>query len=62
VSIDNGTVNGGGEVRVAARNEFPNTRDVNITLIVNDTTVRERPCGDNVNWNISGNASVNVCD
>jgi hypothetical protein len=62
VSIDNGTVNGGGEVRVAARSEFANTRDVDITLTVNDTTVRESPCGDNVSWNISGNASVNVCD
>jgi hypothetical protein len=62
VSIDNGAVNGGGEVRVAARDEFPNTRDVYITLTVNNTSVRESPCGDNVNWNISGNASINVCD
>ncbi|MEU6859495.1 hypothetical protein AB0B28_11570 [Glycomyces sp. NPDC046736] len=60
-SIRGGTVNGGGEVRVAARSEFPNTRDVWITLTVNNTSVRESPCGDNVNWTISGNASVNVC-
>ncbi|WP_026929308.1 RICIN domain-containing protein [Glycomyces tenuis] len=61
VTIEGGTVNGGGEVRIAARSEFPNTRDVWITLEVNNTSVRESPCGDNVNWNISGNASVNVC-
>ncbi|WP_030158384.1 RICIN domain-containing protein, partial [Glycomyces sp. NRRL B-16210] len=60
-SIRAGTVNGGGEVRLAARDEFPNNRDVWITLTVNNTTVRESPCGTNINWNISGNASVNVC-
>ncbi|WP_026924504.1 RICIN domain-containing protein [Glycomyces arizonensis] len=61
VSIRSGTVNGGGEVRVAARDEFANTRDVWITLEVNNTSVRESPCGDNVNWNITGNASLNIC-
>ena len=61
VSIRSGTVNGGGEVRVAARSEFPNTRDVWIFLEVNNTSVRESPCGDNVNWDITGNAAVNVC-
>ena len=60
-SIRAGTVNGGGEVRVAARSEFPNNKDVWVTMTVNNTTVRESPCGDNVNWTISGNASVNVC-
>lgn len=59
-SIRAGTVNGGGEVRVAARSEFPNNKDVWVTMTVNNTTVRESPCGDNVNWTISGNASVNV--
>ncbi|THV31200.1 hypothetical protein [Glycomyces paridis] len=61
LSIESGTVNGGGEVRVAARSEFPNTRDVWITLTVNNTSVRESPCGDNVNWYLSGNGSRNVC-
>ncbi len=60
-TIASGTVDGGGEVRVAARDEFPNTRDVWITLEVNNTSVRESPCGDNINWTLSGNASVNVC-
>ncbi|THV39486.1 RICIN domain-containing protein [Glycomyces buryatensis] len=60
-TISSGTVNGGGEVRIAARSEFANTRDTNITLTVNNTSVRESPCADNSTWNISGNASVNVC-
>ncbi|KAL1959283.1 hypothetical protein VTO42DRAFT_2470 [Malbranchea cinnamomea] len=61
VAIQGGTVNGGGEVRIAARNEFPNTRDVSITLEVNNNSVRESPCGENITWNISGNANLNIC-
>ncbi|GAB4004946.1 hypothetical protein GCM10029992_51380 [Glycomyces albus] len=60
-TIAGGTVNGGGEVRIAARSEFPNTRDTNITLTVNNTTVRESPCADNSTWNISGNANLLIC-
>jgi hypothetical protein len=60
-TIASGTVNGGGEVRIAARSEFPNTRDTNITLRVDDTSVRESPCADNSTWNIAGNASVDIC-
>ncbi|MBL0886874.1 hypothetical protein [Myceligenerans indicum] len=59
--IDGGTVNGGGEVRVAARSEFANTRDVTVTARVDTTSVRESPCGENITWNITGNASLNVC-
>ncbi|KAI4866481.1 ricin B lectin:Parallel beta-helix [Hypoxylon rubiginosum] len=61
VSIRSGTVSGGGEVRISARDEFPNTRDVWITLTVNNNSVRESPCGDNTNWTIEGNASKSVC-
>jgi hypothetical protein len=61
VTIQGGTVNGGGEVRIAARSEFPNTRDTNITLTVNNTSVRESPCADNSTWNLSGNGSRNIC-
>ncbi|KAF3931034.1 hypothetical protein ABW20_dc0103678 [Dactylellina cionopaga] len=61
VSIRGGTVNGGGEVRLAARTEFPNNRDIWITLTVNNNSVRESPCGDNTNWTLSGNASKNIC-
>jgi hypothetical protein len=61
VSIRGGTVNGGGEVRLAARSEFPNNRDIWITLRVDGTTVRESPCGENTNWTLSGNGARNIC-
>ncbi|KAL2756643.1 hypothetical protein ACRALDRAFT_1055888 [Sodiomyces alcalophilus JCM 7366] len=61
LSIRGGRVYGGGEVRVAARSEFPNNRDLWITMEVNNNSVRESPCGQNVNWNIWGNAGMNVC-
>ncbi|KAH8175154.1 pectin lyase-like protein [Sarocladium implicatum] len=61
VNIRGGSVNGGGEVRVAARSEFPNNRDISITAQVNSNSVREQPCGQNINWYISGNAAMNVC-
>ncbi|WP_205324012.1 RICIN domain-containing protein [Glycomyces sp. YM15] len=60
-TIAGGTVNGGGEVRIAARSEFPNTRDTDITLTVNNTSVRESPCADNSTWNLSGNGARNIC-
>lgn len=50
-TINEGTVDGGGEVRIAARSEFPNTSDVTISnLQVTNTSVRESPCGDNISW------------
>ncbi|KAI1453284.1 ricin B lectin:Parallel beta-helix [Annulohypoxylon moriforme] len=61
VSIRGGKVNGGGEVRLAARDEFPNNKDIWITLTVDGTTVRESPCGENTNWTIQGGASKNIC-
>jgi hypothetical protein len=61
LSIRGGTVSGGGEVRLSARSEFPNNRDIWITLRVDGTTVRESPCGDNTNWVLSGNGGRNVC-
>lgn len=61
VSIRGGTVNGGGEVRLAARTEFANNKDIWMIMTVNNTSVRESPCGENTNWTISGNASMNVC-
>jgi len=48
-------------VRLAARTEFANNKDIWITMTVNNTSVRESPCGTNTNWTISGNASMNVC-
>ncbi|KAL2106550.1 hypothetical protein VUR80DRAFT_6557 [Thermomyces stellatus] len=61
VAILGGTVSGGGEVRISARSEFENTRDVSITATVDGTSVRESPCGENITWNISGDASLDVC-
>lgn len=61
LSIRGGTVNGGGEVRVAARSEFANNKDIWVTLKVDNTSVRESPCGDNTNWTLTGNASKDIC-
>ncbi|KAF1811599.1 hypothetical protein P152DRAFT_459538 [Eremomyces bilateralis CBS 781.70] len=61
VAIRGGTVNGGGEVRLSARTEFPKNRDISLTLTVNNNSVRESPCGDNTTFNIKGNAKKTVC-
>lgn len=61
VTLASGTVDGGGEVRVAARDEFAVTRDVWIDLTVNGTSVRESPCGENITWRITGDAPMQVC-
>ncbi|KAF2019166.1 hypothetical protein BU24DRAFT_447736 [Aaosphaeria arxii CBS 175.79] len=61
VKILGGTVNGGGEVRLAARTEFANNRDISITLKVDGTTVRESPCGENTKWNLSGSGGRTIC-
>ncbi|KAI0860145.1 hypothetical protein F4860DRAFT_229576 [Xylaria cubensis] len=61
VAINSGTVSGGGEVRVSSRDEFPVSKDLTIKLTVNNNSVRESPCGTNISWSISGNASKNLC-
>ncbi|KAF1994655.1 hypothetical protein P154DRAFT_581602 [Amniculicola lignicola CBS 123094] len=62
ISIKGGTVNGGGEVRLAARTEFPNNKDISITLKVDGAAVRESPCGDNTTWTLTGSpSSKNIC-
>ncbi len=65
VDIRGGTVNGGGEVRLAARTEFPNNSNIRIAnLRVTNTSVRENPCGNNVTWSnvtVQG-GSYNVCN
>ncbi|KAM0551186.1 hypothetical protein ACHAPJ_008528 [Fusarium lateritium] len=60
-AIRDGVVNGGGEVRVSARSEFPNTSGIFVEVEVNDNTVRESPCAENIFWGITGNAKKNVC-
>lgn len=61
LAINGGTVKGGGEVRISARDEFENTRDISITLEVSGTTVRESPCGVNISWTLTGDASQSIC-
>ncbi|KXJ85376.1 hypothetical protein Micbo1qcDRAFT_128149 [Microdochium bolleyi] len=61
VNIKSGVVNGGGEIRLAARSEFANNRDITVSLTANNVAVRESPCGQNIRWNIGGNASKNIC-
>jgi hypothetical protein len=48
IASEGGTIAGGGEVRLAARDEFANNRDItlsNFTLI--DSALTENPCGEN---------------
>jgi len=41
-----GTVSGGGEIRIAARSEFPMSRDITLqNLTVSNTNIRQSPCG-----------------
>lgn len=62
VNIKGGTVNGGGEVRLSARSEFANNRDIAVTARVDGTSVRESPCAANkTKWNLSGNGARNIC-
>ncbi|CAI6096086.1 unnamed protein product [Clonostachys chloroleuca] len=61
LAIRDGVINGGGEVRVAARSEFPNTSGIFFEVEVNNNSVRESPCAENIFWAITGNASKNIC-
>jgi hypothetical protein len=62
MNIKGGTVNGGGEVRLAARDEFANSRDIAIKLKVDGTTVRESPCAANkTKWSLTGNGGRTIC-
>ncbi|KAK2757987.1 hypothetical protein FQN54_004393 [Arachnomyces sp. PD_36] len=61
VSINSGIVQGGGEVRISAREEFPNTSDITLAIEVNSNVVREDPCGENMVFDITGDASLEIC-
>jgi hypothetical protein len=64
VAAQSGTVSGGGEIRLAARSEFPNNSDITVqNLTVTNSAVRESPCGTNTTFrNIKlNNSSMNVC-
>ncbi|MDX8050499.1 hypothetical protein SK571_14000 [Lentzea sp. BCCO 10_0798] len=64
LAAQSGTVTGGGEIRLAARSEFPNNRDITVqNLTVNNSSVRESPCGTNTTFrNLTlNNSTSNVC-
>ena len=48
IAAVSGTVNGGGEIRIAARTEFANTSDITFqNLNVTSNRITESPCADN---------------
>ncbi|WP_433022411.1 hypothetical protein [Kribbella sp. CA-294648] len=59
-----GTVTGGGEIRLAARTEFANNRDILIqNLTVRNSRITENPCGTNTTFRAItlDNSTMNVC-
>jgi hypothetical protein len=64
LAAQSGTVTGGGEIRLAARSEFPNNRDITIqNLTVTNSSIRENPCGENTTFrdNTLVNSSQTIC-
>jgi hypothetical protein len=64
IATQSGTVSGGGEIRLAARTEFPNNADIYVqNLTVTNQTIRESPCGTNTVFrnNTLVNSTQNVC-
>ncbi|UUU25606.1 hypothetical protein [Streptomyces sp. DSM 40750] len=51
LAAQSGTVSGGGEIRLAARSEFANNRDITVqNLTVTNSSIRESPCGENTTF------------
>jgi hypothetical protein len=64
IAAQSGSVTGGGEIRLAARSDFPNNRDITIqNLTVTDSSIRESPCGENTTFrnNRLVNSSQSIC-
>lgn len=64
LAAQSGTVSGGGEIRLAARSEFANNRDITVqNLTVTNSSLRESPCGENTTFrnNRLVNSTSNVC-
>ncbi|MFG2511501.1 hypothetical protein [Streptomyces sp. NPDC048584] len=64
LAAQSGTVTGGGEVRLAARTEFANNRDITVqNLTVTNSSIRESPCGENTTFrnNRLVNSSQSIC-
>lgn len=64
LAAQSGTVSGGGEIRLAARSEFANNRDITVqNLTVTNSSIRESPCGENTTFrnNRLVNSAQNIC-
>ncbi|MFI9268640.1 hypothetical protein ACIG5C_30285 [Streptomyces werraensis] len=64
LAAQSGTVTGGGEIRLAARSEFPNNRDITVqNLTVTNSSIRESPCGENITFrnNRLVNSTQSIC-
>jgi hypothetical protein len=64
IAAQGGTVAGPGDIRLAARTEFPNNSDIIIqNLTVTNSALRESPCGTNTTFrnNTLVNSSSGVC-
>jgi hypothetical protein len=64
LAAQSGSVTGGGEIRLAARSDFPNNSDITIqNLKVTNSAIRESPCGNNTTFrnNTLVNSSQSIC-
>ncbi|MGW7204025.1 hypothetical protein [Streptomyces sp. NPDC054837] len=64
LAAQSGTITGGGELRLAARSEFPNNDNITVQyLTVTNSSIRESPCGTNTTFrNITRvNTTQTVC-
>ncbi|WP_328689181.1 hypothetical protein OHA74_08300 [Streptomyces phaeochromogenes] len=64
LAAQSGSVTGGGEIRLAARSEFPNNSDITVqNLRVTNSSIRESPCGNNTTFrnNTLVNSTQTIC-
>ncbi len=64
LAAQSGTITGGGELRLAARSEFPNNDNITVqNLTVTNSSIRESPCGTNTTFrNITRvNTAQTIC-
>ncbi|MDP4502146.1 right-handed parallel beta-helix repeat-containing protein [Nonomuraea turcica] len=64
IAAQSGSVTGPGDIRLAARSEFPNTSDIIIqNLRVTNSAIRESPCGVNTTFrnNTLVNSTQSIC-
>ncbi|WP_328869549.1 hypothetical protein OHT76_05195 [Streptomyces sp. NBC_00287] len=64
IAAQSGSVTGGGEIRLAARSEFPNNSDITIqNLTVTNSAINENPCGTNTTFrnNTLVNSRQTIC-